>query len=464
MITNAYVLIRVLRDVLDCNLPVEIWYFGSHEFPGFLSKKFVALGCFLVDARTIPNDNMQRSQQTMSGWQLKAQALKFTSFENVILLDADQVPVRDPEEIFNWPEYREFGAVFWPDVVDISNDNPVWKLLGLTQMTRVSWESGQLCINRKRHWLSVCLVDAMNQDRETFYSMVYGDKDTFLLSWLLTGASFALIPHKPFADEFYLCQRDFAGRSLFQHRTNCKWSLFGDNIRPDGFKLFSECEVFLQDLYAIWNGRTFDAPTRLPAMYRDELELVRQRYFTLAAGSARSTEIELLDGNQIGKGRSFQIMNWCVREFTGCTTLVLYDSEKPVAALERKNENTWQGKTLGKPILPVVLHAIEPDPSCDRIVQRQSGLVADLIFATWNGGHGNASDHQLLDAALTMLARIDLQVAMEVADMAVLIKAEDKDLHQHLLDLACRLETSVDTSLSASTEHLLQDTRYYVRT
>ena len=31
LFTNAYVLIHVLRNALQCRLPIEVWYFGSAE-------------------------------------------------------------------------------------------------------------------------------------------------------------------------------------------------------------------------------------------------------------------------------------------------------------------------------------------------------------------------------------------------------------------------------------------------
>ena len=54
------------------------------------------------------------------GWQLKPYAILHSCFQEVLLLDADQVPVRDPAEVFRWPQYLETGALFWPDIVDLA--------------------------------------------------------------------------------------------------------------------------------------------------------------------------------------------------------------------------------------------------------------------------------------------------------------------------------------------------------
>jgi len=68
--------------------------------------------------------------QIRDGWQLKAYAVAYSRFEEVLFLDADQAPVRNPELVFAWPSYLETGAVFWPDILDISADNPIWTLVG----------------------------------------------------------------------------------------------------------------------------------------------------------------------------------------------------------------------------------------------------------------------------------------------------------------------------------------------
>ena len=47
------------------------------------------------------------------GYALKAFALYATSFTEVILLDADNLPVLDPALLFDTPEYKLHGSMFW---------------------------------------------------------------------------------------------------------------------------------------------------------------------------------------------------------------------------------------------------------------------------------------------------------------------------------------------------------------
>src|SRR6516165_6029969 len=50
MLTNAYVLVRILRDQLRCALPIEIWHIGPFEMPSLIAGMFLKLGCAVVDA------------------------------------------------------------------------------------------------------------------------------------------------------------------------------------------------------------------------------------------------------------------------------------------------------------------------------------------------------------------------------------------------------------------------------
>lgn len=55
----------------------------------------------------------------MSRYQLKALALAFSSFDDVLLLDADNLPVEQPESLLNAEPFSSKGLVSWPDYVRI---------------------------------------------------------------------------------------------------------------------------------------------------------------------------------------------------------------------------------------------------------------------------------------------------------------------------------------------------------
>ena len=60
----------------------------------------------------------------MSGYQLRALALAFSSFEDVLLLDADNLPLEQPEHLLNAEPFSSKGFVSWPDYVRLFSSTP----------------------------------------------------------------------------------------------------------------------------------------------------------------------------------------------------------------------------------------------------------------------------------------------------------------------------------------------------
>jgi hypothetical protein len=453
MLANAYVLVRVLRDIHKTALPIEIWHLGPAEMPDFLAKIFEKMGCVIVDALAAGS---RKNLKLYDGWQLKAFALRNSSFEQVILLDADQVPLRDPVLMLEWSHYKETGAVFWPDVVDIAVENPVWQMLGLDPGQVRSWESGQMCINKKMHWRSINLVLAINQRAETFYRFVYGDKDTFLLAWQLSDSGFCLVPHLPLQGDGYLVQRDFSGNPFFQHHTNCKWSLTRPNENLEGLKLFDECQGFLDELARIWDGYIFHAPSRSLEAQRIEKELAVQRCFSMVRSDAQACELELLSGHQIGNGRSHELANWYVDKLDNELVLVLRDRNKTLASLSRQQSGKWLGKrNYGSQDV----FCIEPVPvAAGETISREGpiDLVAGLVRVAKN---------QLpeLDGALQLLAQLDPEIIRQIDIVAATYQETDPALANHLEQLAAGLYNTGGKSATPVRRNILGDPQFYVR-
>ncbi|MGD5502387.1 hypothetical protein QUS51_22530, partial [Xanthomonas citri pv. citri] len=159
---------------------------------------------------------------------LKCYAILQSRFAEILYLDADQVPVRDPSFLFDAAQYRETGAIFWPGVTDIAAVNPIWPLVGLPPEQTPSWDSGQILIDKTQHMVPLHMTLHLNEQHAIVYRHLNGDNDTFLVAWRLARASATVIPYRPFADPRVLIQRGFDGAPLFQHRFGCKWTYGGD--------------------------------------------------------------------------------------------------------------------------------------------------------------------------------------------------------------------------------------------
>lgn len=414
--TNAYVLIAVLRRTLGCRLPIELWHFGPSEISGAMAAALDGLDVTLVDAEAA---TAREGVALQDGWQLKPFALLWSRFAEALLLDADQVPAIDPAAIFEWPEYREAGAVFWPDIIDLRADNPAWSLLGLAAERTASIESGQVLVDKRRHIEALAATAALNERAALFYRHLYGDKDTFLMGWRLMGAPYALVPHRPLVDERALFQRDFAGAPVFQHRTQSKWVYAGEQRRIAGFAHETACLAALAELREKWNGRVFLPPARTPAARAAERALLRIGRVRLEMHDEGMVALELRDHHELGAGRAFDRQNWYVDgpdaadAQQGALAFVLHDGERVSYRLERVAPGAWIGR---RNRWPVVDAALRTEPALVG-APGEAGLVDALLHAAafWTGDGGGDAD---LGRTLALIARVETGVAARLRRLA----------------------------------------------
>lgn len=118
-------------------------------------------------------------------YQLKTAALVNSDFAEPLLLDSDNIPVIDPELLYDSAAYREFGTVFWPDIARTRPNNPAWAVFDTEcRMDEYEQESGQLLVDKRRFWYHLQLAAWMNNDQGVHYGdFLLGDKDTFRFAW-----------------------------------------------------------------------------------------------------------------------------------------------------------------------------------------------------------------------------------------------------------------------------------------
>mmetsp|Transcript_34902 Transcript_34902/g.84405 ORF Transcript_34902/g.84405 Transcript_34902/m.84405 type:complete len:383 (+) Transcript_34902:104-1252(+) len=135
-------------------------------------------------------------------------AIRMSSFENVLFLDADNIPLRDPSFLFEDEDFRLTGAIFWPDMVGYAchygyspralgtsghPDHPIWQLID--KQWKRQWkyaqeqESGQLLISKSKHRKELLFAEYCTTS--VFLQFVlYGDKDCFRIMFLYLDAPF----------------------------------------------------------------------------------------------------------------------------------------------------------------------------------------------------------------------------------------------------------------------------------
>ena len=202
----------------------------------------------------------------LRGWQLKPYAILHSAFREVLLLDADNVPVVNPEFLFDAPQFRAAGAVFWPDYKQAGKQKAaaIWRSCGLRQPREPEFETGQILVDKDRCWAALCLTLWFNENSDFYYRYVHGDKETFHLAFRKLDQSYCLVPTPIHPLPGTMCQHDFQGRRLFQHRNTDKWDPLLSNRRIEDFWFEQECRDYLVQLQGIWNGSVGNRVARPP--------------------------------------------------------------------------------------------------------------------------------------------------------------------------------------------------------
>ncbi|MBT6489076.1 MAG: FkbM family methyltransferase [Deltaproteobacteria bacterium] len=233
---QAYAMISYIRKSLKCTLPIELVYVTDVEMkaPAIeLFEKDLDVTC--VDARVLIERYPYTAPKVLRGYMIKPFALLTSSFQEVILIDCDNIPVRDPSFLFEMQGYQDHGMVLWrdfPGLRDPTGQEKIFELLGTdpTTIPKHAHETGQIVVDTKRLWKSLHLNWFLNNNHEIFYKVgIHGETDLYQICINQAGESFFEMPYAPktigthtkFAEGIHghtLGQCDLEGDVLFAHR------------------------------------------------------------------------------------------------------------------------------------------------------------------------------------------------------------------------------------------------------
>ena len=229
--------IRSLRNTFKCDLPIEIWSYGS-EF-----KLFPPSAKRLLES--IPNVSHHALEEADSfsglNWELErdwyrdyvgfssmARALWSTQLDEVMAIDIDTVLFVSPEKIFNTKQYLETGTLFlfdkflpwWPHYYppydaqwihqfiksyDGTFDHlPVWNLSSIPYYERDEFrhfsrsgsqhlaESSLVLFDMRRHKRTIAILkDITTRLGQELYKNIYGDKESYWIACELARVPYA---------------------------------------------------------------------------------------------------------------------------------------------------------------------------------------------------------------------------------------------------------------------------------
>ncbi len=364
--TCAWVCINLLRHV-GCKLPIELWHLGPYEMSDPMRELVAPLGVTCVDGYEVRKEH---PALRLNGWELKPYAIIHSRFEEVLFLDADVVPLINPEIFFERPEYRATGAIFWPDFSPLDRKNPIWELTEVEYQYEPSFESGEMVIDKRRCWAELALTMHYNEHSDLYYRFTGGDKDTFHLAWRRLGRRYTLIPHHVHAmGDCVMNQHDFDGNVVFHHRNNAKWTLDLDrNFHIEGFREEERCFALLRELHERWSGEPSRLPPDSPQARRlaDEVAAIERFVYERVGYDKR---ILRLRPDQGIDGAGALERSWLVRtREDGEPLLCIAGTSSLTCELEARGGGLFAGRWEQFERMPIELSPLASRPAEERLL------------------------------------------------------------------------------------------------
>ncbi|GLI65423.1 hypothetical protein VaNZ11_008989 [Volvox africanus] len=201
--TNLIVTLHVLRRHFGCTLPVEVAWQGPAEMDNTtwrsLERHFAPIRGFDVRAAPHPVPELHGNSFIATSYSGKVYALLQSEFREVLMIDADSLPLRNPGTLFDDPRFVQYGSLFWPDAWTGQAHPSVYDVYGIDYpkaervlsmglgFGRRDAESGQLLIDRARHLDVLEALLLINRRPDANRNMLWGDKDTFSLAFAAVG-------------------------------------------------------------------------------------------------------------------------------------------------------------------------------------------------------------------------------------------------------------------------------------
>lgn len=190
--------IRMLRRT-GSELPVEVFLDSWADYDIETCERiFPALKarCFVLPEILQTTPEIAALQR----YQFKAFSMLFSTFEDVLFLDADAFPAHKPDVLLDVEPYKSTGLVTFPDFWWSTTSHYFYDIAGVPVppiLERKSSESGIMLISKRIHGPSLLLATYYNYYGPEYYypllsqgAIGEGDKETFLHAALVLNAPF----------------------------------------------------------------------------------------------------------------------------------------------------------------------------------------------------------------------------------------------------------------------------------
>jgi alpha 1,2-mannosyltransferase len=218
----ALVSVRMLRET-GCELPVEVFLASQDEWDTEICDKILPG----LNARCVVlAEILQGTALEIHKYQYKILSIVFSSFEDVLFLDADCFPIRDPTKYFTSRPFVDTGMIIWPDIWYPSESPEFFEIADLAMpglAQRPATESGELLYSIPRHADSLLLAMYYNFHGPDYYYPLQsqgapgeGDKETFLWSAIVFNEPFYAVSTGVEALGYKTTKSEWRGSAMVQ--------------------------------------------------------------------------------------------------------------------------------------------------------------------------------------------------------------------------------------------------------
>lgn len=205
---HAATSVQAIREILKSNIPIEIFYIDEYDLSQEKRDYFNAM----ENVKTISiSDRINNVYTQFGGWAVKPYAMLASSFDQVMLMDADVFMFQKPEFFFEDEGYQRTGALFFLDRTLFNNFQEGRKWLKSFLPTHSSYvqqarwwkttstheqESGIVLIDKRKALfglLATCKMNDKNERDQVSYRHSHGDKETFWIGFEMIQAPYSFI-------------------------------------------------------------------------------------------------------------------------------------------------------------------------------------------------------------------------------------------------------------------------------
>jgi len=177
--------LRMLRRTGSTS-PVEVFLSSPKDYEPFICE--VVLPSLNAQC-LILSDILGGDIESFGGYQFKFLAILFSTFEEILFLDADVFAIRNPDPLFKSEPFKSYGYVVWPDFWVTTASPYIYTITSQPvppRALRPTVEAGELLLSRKTHQMSLFLVAYYNYYGNSHYFGLFtqggageGDKETW---------------------------------------------------------------------------------------------------------------------------------------------------------------------------------------------------------------------------------------------------------------------------------------------